>query len=72
MIIIIILSFWVSKSKNKNIDNQGNENYAMIGLSIQKKKKKTIITQLPSMFGFFKLKEKDHSRRKTSKKKMFI
>ena len=70
MIIIIILSFWVSKSKNKNIDNQGNENYAMIGLSIQKKK--TIITQLPSMFGFFKLKEKDHSRRKTSKKKMFI
>ena len=69
MIIIIILSFWVSKSKNKNIDNQGNENYAMIGLSIQKK---TIITQLPSMFGFFKLKEKDHSRRKTSKKKMFI
>ena len=38
MIIIIILSFWVSKSKNKNIDNQGNENYAMIGLSIQKKK----------------------------------
>ena len=40
MIIIIILSFWVSKSKNKNIDNQGNENYAMIGLSIQKKKKK--------------------------------
>ena len=75
MIIIIILSFWVSKSKNKNIDNQGNENYAMIGLSIQKKKKKkkkTIITQLPSMFGFFKLKEKDHSRRKTSKKNVYM
>ena len=43
--IIIILSFWVSTSKNKNIDNQGNENYAMIGLSVQKNKQtKAIIT----------------------------
>ena len=49
-IIIIILSFWVSTSKNKNIDHRVKETYVIFGLSIQNR-------TLP-LFDLFVLKER--------------
>ena len=49
-IIIIILSFWVSTSKNKNIDHRVKETYVIFGLPIQNR-------TLP-LFDLFVLKER--------------
>ena len=61
--VIIILSFQVGISKNKNNDHRGKETCVMFGLSIQNKSI-AINTSLTFLFEFVELKEKHYIKRK--------